>query len=136
VRELLDAIGARTAAPASGSVAALTAALAAALAEMAARYAGDDGSVEQARELKVRLTALADEDAVVYAEFMAERNEHTQAEIVRVPREVAAAADEVAVIAGRVQAQLRTNVAADAEAAGTLARAASRVAKRLAEINV
>jgi len=135
VRELLAAIGARTPAPASGSVAALTGALAAALTEMAARYAGDDVSVERARELEARLSALADEDAVVYAAFLAERNDDTRAAIVRVPEEIAAAADDVAGVADRVRAQLRTSVAADAEAAATLARAASGVAKRLAELN-
>jgi len=135
VRELLAAIGARTPAPASGSVAALTGALAAALTEMAARYAGDDVSVDRARELEARLSALADEDAVVYAAFLAERNDDTRAAIVRVPEEIAAAADDVAGVADRVRAQLRTSVAADAEAAATLARAASGVAKRLAELN-
>jgi len=136
VRELLDAIGARTPAPASGSVAALTGALAAALTEMAARYADDDASIERARELKARLGALADEDSVVYAAFMAERNEETRAEIIRVPEEIAAAATEVAELADRVGAQLQTSVAGDAEAAAALARAAAGVAKRLVELNV
>jgi formiminotetrahydrofolate cyclodeaminase len=135
VRELLDAIGARTPAPASGSAAALTGALAAALAEMAARYADDDASVGRATELKARLLALADEDAVVYSAFLAEPNAATQVEIIRVPEEVAAAAREVAEVAERVRAQLRTAVAGDAEAAVALAQAASGVAKRLAELN-
>ena len=78
---------------------------------------------------------LADEDAVAYTAFMADRNEATRAEIVRVPEEVATCADEVAEIAERVRAQLRSSVAGDAEAAVELARAAARVGRRLAEIN-
>ena len=78
---------------------------------------------------------LADEDAVAYTAFMADRNDATRAEIVRVPEEIAARADEVAEIAERVRAQLRSSVAGDAEAAVELARAAARVGRRLAELN-
>ena len=49
--------------------------------------------------------------------------------------EIAACADEVAELAERVRAQLRSSVVGDAEAAGELARAAARVARRLAELN-
>ena len=66
---------------------------------------------------------------------MASRDEETRARIVAVPEDIAARADEVAELAERVRAQLRSSVAADAEAAVELARSASRVARRLAALN-
>ena len=135
VGEFLAALGERTPTPASGAATALTGALAAGLTELAARFAGDDDAVVRAQALAARLVQLADEDAVVYTAFMADRNEATRAEIVRVPEEIAAHADEVAEIAERVRAQLRSSVAGDAEAAVELARAAARVGRRLAELN-
>jgi len=135
VGEFLAALGERTPTPASGAATALTGALAAGLTELAARFAGDEDAVTRARVLAARLVQLADEDAVAYTAFMADRNEATRAEIVRVPEEVAACSDEVAEIAERVRAQLRSSVAGDAEAAVELARAAARVGRRLAELN-
>ena len=55
---------------------------------------------------------------------MADRNEETRARIVAVPEEIAACADEIAMLAEHVRAQLSTSVVGDAEAAGELARAA------------
>ena len=135
VGKFLAALGERTPTPASGAATALTGALAAGLTELAARFAGDEDAVTRARVLAARLVQLADEDAVAYTAFMADRNEATRAEIVRVPEEVAACSDEVAEIAERVRAQLRSSVAGDAEAAVELARAAARVGRRLAELN-
>ena len=135
VGEFLAALGERTPTPASGAATALTGAIAAGLTELAARFAGDEDAVTRARVLATRLVQLADEDAVAYTAFMADRNEATRAEIVRVPEEVAACSDEVAEIAERVRAQLRSSVAGDAEAAVELARAAARVGRRLAELN-
>jgi formiminotetrahydrofolate cyclodeaminase len=135
VGEFLAALGEKTPTPASGAATALAAALAAGLAELAARFAGDDDAVMRAKALGTRLVQLADEDAVAYTAFMAERNDATRAEIVRVPEEIASHADEVAEIAEGVRAQLRSAVAGDAEAAVELARAAARVGRRLAAIN-
>ena len=135
VGEFLAALGERTPTPASGAATALTGAIAAGLTELAARFAGDEDAVTRARVLAARLVQLADEDAIAYTAFMADRNEATRAEIVRVPEEVAACSDEVAEIAERVGAQLRSSVAGDAEAAVELARAAARVGRRLAELN-
>jgi formiminotetrahydrofolate cyclodeaminase len=84
----------------------------------------------------MRLLELADEDVAAYTAFMAERNDETRARIVAVPQEIAARADEVAQLAEAVLGQLRSSVAGDAEAAVELARAAARVARRLAELNV
>ena len=135
VAELLEAVGARTPAPASGAAAALTGALAAALVELAARFAGDGGAVERAQRLGARLAELADEDAEAYQAFLAERSDANRARIVRVPEEIAACADEAAALGDEVRGHLRSAVAGDAEAGAALARAAAQVARRLAELN-
>lgn len=131
VDELLEALGERTPAPASGAATALTAAFAAALGELAARYAGDGASVARARELRDELVRLGDEDAAAYAAFMADRSKR-QATI-DVPEEIAARADEVAELAGGLD--LRSAVRGDADAAVALARAAAAVARSLAALN-
>ncbi len=135
VGDFLAALGERTPTPASGTATALTGALAAALTELAGRFAEDDDAVRKAQAAVTRLVQLADEDAVAYTAFMAERNDETRARIVAVPEEIAARADEVAALAQRVRAQLTSSVAGDAEAAIELAQAASRVARRLADMN-
>jgi formiminotetrahydrofolate cyclodeaminase len=135
VGEFLAALGERTPAPASGAATALTAALAGALLELAGRFAGDHHAVVRAKTLWSRLSELADEDSAAYAAFMADRNDETRARIVAVPEEIAACADEIAVLADRVRDQLTSSVVGDAEAAGELARAASRIARRLAQLN-
>jgi formiminotetrahydrofolate cyclodeaminase len=135
VDELLAAIGERTPAPASGAATAVTGALAAALAELAARYAGDEADAERARALVAELLQLADEDADAYAAFMADRNDTTRAEIVRVPEEIAARADEVVELALRSRGRVSSSVAGDAEAGAELGRAAASVARGLAQLN-
>lgn len=114
----------------------MTAALAAALVELAARFAGDEHTVVRAKSLWSRLSELADEDSAAYTEFMHDRSEENRARIVAVPEEIATCADEVAELADHVRGQLSSSVVGDAEAAAELARAASRVATRLAELNV
>jgi methenyltetrahydrofolate cyclohydrolase len=135
VGEFLAALGERTPTPASGAATALTGALAAALVELAARFAGDEEVVTRAKAATMRLVQLADEDAAAYTAFMADRNDETRARIIAVPEEIAAQADGVEELAERVRPQLRSSVAGDAEAAVELARAAARVARRLAELN-
>ena len=135
IGEFLVALGERTPAPASGAAAALTGAFAASLVELAARFAEDEAAVARAKVLSTRLTQLADEDAAAYAEFMETRSEEARRRTIDVPEEIAANADEVERLAGQVGAQLTSSVAGDAEAAGELARAAARVARRLAELN-
>ena len=135
IGEFLVALGERTPAPASGAAAALTGAFAASLVELAARFAEDEAAVTRAKVLSTRLTQLADEDAAAYAEFMETRGEEARRRTIDVPEEIAAKADEVERLAGQVGAQLTSSVAGDAEAAGELARAAARVARRLAELN-
>jgi formiminotetrahydrofolate cyclodeaminase len=135
VDELLAAVGERTPAPASGAATALTAALAAALAELAARYAGDETDAERAHTLAAELVRLGDDDAAAYAAFMANQNDETRAEIVRVPEEIARLADEVAELAERAAGRVSKSVAGDARASTELARAAASVARGLAELN-
>ena len=135
VDELLTQLGAKTPAPASGAATALTAALAAALAELAARYAGDEDDARRARELAAELVDLGDADATAYAAFMADRNDETRAEIVRVPEEIARLADEAVELALRAKDKLSPAVAGDARAAAELGRAAAGVARGLAELN-
>jgi formiminotetrahydrofolate cyclodeaminase len=91
--------------------------------------------VIRAKALWSRLSELADEDAAAYTAFMADRSEANRERIIAVPLEIADCADEAAELAERVRTQLRTAVVGDAEAARELARAASTVARRLAELN-
>ena len=135
VGEFLAALGERTPTPASGAATALTGALAGALTELAARFAGDDDAVTRAKALTMRLVQLADEDGAAYTAFMADRNDETRARIIEVPEEIAAQADAVAILAAHVRSLLTTSVAGDAEAAVELAKAAARVARRLAQLN-
>ena len=135
VGEFLAALGEQTPTPASGAATALTAALAAALVELAGRFAGDEEAVVHAKALWSRLAELADEDAAAYTAFMADRSEANRERIIAVPLEIAECADQAAELAERVRTQLRTSVVGDAEAARELAVAASRVARRLAELN-
>ena len=135
VGELLAALGERTPTPASGAATALTGAFAGALTELAARFVGDEDAIVQAKAAVTRLAELADEDAVAYTAFMADRTEETRARIIEVPEEIAARADEVAELAEGLRSRLTSSVAGDAEAAVELARAAARVARRLAELN-
>ena len=135
VADLLAAIGERTPAPASGAATALTAALAAALAELSARYAGNEDDAERAHALAAELVRLGDADAAAYSAFLADRNEETRAEIVRVPEEIARLADEAVAVAERTNDQLSPSVAGDARASAELGRAAAGVARGLAELN-
>jgi formiminotetrahydrofolate cyclodeaminase len=135
VNDLLNAIGERTPAPASGAATALTAALAAALAELSARFAGNEADAERAHTLAAELVRLGDDDAAAYAAFMADRNEETRAEIVRIPEEIARGADEVVELAERAVEKLSRAVSGDARASIELARAAAGVARGLAELN-
>jgi methenyltetrahydrofolate cyclohydrolase len=132
----LDAVGARTPAPASGAGAALTGAIAAALAELAARFSDDPEATETARELGARLTALADADGEAFIAFMATRSDEDRARTIDVPLSIAEAAAAVAVLAAGLVERGNPNVAGDAESAVALATAAAGVCARLVEINL
>jgi formiminotetrahydrofolate cyclodeaminase len=136
VRSYLDALGARTPAPASGSGAALTGAIAAALAELAARFSDDGETAERLVELRARLSALADEDAEAYTAFMQTRSDADRSRTIDVPLAMAEAASEVAILARNLAAHGNPRVAGDAEAGAELAAAVTRVGARLVEINL
>jgi formiminotetrahydrofolate cyclodeaminase len=133
--ELLDRIGERTPAPASGSVAAFACALAAALVELVARFSEDDAALARALELRARLLVLADDDAAAYADFMRTRSDDDRARTIAVPLAVAEAATETAEIAERLAEHGRPSTAGDALVAAELARAAARSATLLVELN-
>ena len=135
VEELVDALGERTAAPASGAAAALTGAMAAGLTELAARFAADEEAVLRARHLRSRLLALADEDTEAYARFIATGSDVDRQRTIDLPRAIAEAARAVEVVALRMSEQLQSAVAGDAIAAGDLARASASVAESLATFN-
>jgi formiminotetrahydrofolate cyclodeaminase len=133
--ELLDAVGAATPAPASGTAAAYAAALGAALAELAAGVSRDDDAVAEARGLRTQLVELADEDAEAYTAFMRERSDETKARIVEVPQEISAAAAQVAKLGERLVRDGKASVAGDAQAAVELANGARRAADNLVALN-
>jgi formiminotetrahydrofolate cyclodeaminase len=136
LEELLELLAAATPAPASGTAAALTGALAGGLAELAAGVSGDDGAVAEARSLRNRLGALADDDAEAYTAFLANRSEEARARIAEVPRAIAARAAEVAALGRRLAAEGKPSVVGDALAAVDLAEGAARAAARLVQLNV
>jgi formiminotetrahydrofolate cyclodeaminase len=96
---------------------------------------GDEEAVTKAKAAAGRLVQLADDDCEAYAAFMADRNDETRARIIAVPEEIAARSDEIAELAESLRARLSSSVGGDAEASVELARAAARVARRLAELN-
>ncbi|HEY7592633.1 MAG TPA: cyclodeaminase/cyclohydrolase family protein [Actinophytocola sp.] len=140
-----ERVAARTPAPGGGAVAAVTAASAAALVAMAARFA--DAPAGPAEALRARLEPLADADAAAYTEVLAAyrlpKDDPTRpsrvaaalAVATEVPREVAAAAREVALLADDLVERGNKNLVGDARVAALLARAAADAATALVEIN-
>ncbi len=132
----LDALGARTPAPASGSGAAIAGAIAAALAELAARFSDEREAAGSLVELRSRLVDLADEDAEAYSAFMHTRSDEDRDRTIDVPLAIAEAASEVASIARTIAERGNPRVAGDAIAGAELAAAVVRVGAELVEINV
>jgi formiminotetrahydrofolate cyclodeaminase len=140
VKELLDAVPARTPAPGGGAVAAIVLSLAAGLTAMAARFAADQWErraevVGRAEELRARAEPLADADAAAYGAFMADRSAEKLERIVAIPFELAEIAGEVAELAALVAREGNSNVSGDAAAGADLAAAVASIAARLVEIN-
>jgi methenyltetrahydrofolate cyclohydrolase len=136
VASYLDALGARTPAPASGSGAALAGAMGAALAELAARFSDEREATSRLQELRSRLVELADEDADAYAAFLRTRSEADCSRTIDVPLAIAETAAEVAALARILVEGGNPRVAGDAEAGAVLAAAAARIGARLVEINL
>lgn len=140
VRELLDAVPARTPAPGGGSVAAIAAALAAGLTTMAARFAPEEWPhrgelVERAEELRALIEPLADEDAAAYGAFLHERNDATLDRIVAIPAELVEYAAELSVLAALVAVDGNPSVHGDAAVGADLAAAVARIGARLVAVN-
>ena len=136
VNDYLDALGARTPAPASGSGAAVSGAIGAALAELAARFSDEREAADQLVELRTRLVELAEEDADAYTTFMRTKSDADRDRTIDVPLAIAEAAREVRFLAQALAEGGNPRVAGDAEAGAELAAAVARVGARLVEINL
>jgi formiminotetrahydrofolate cyclodeaminase len=132
----LDALGARTPAPASGSGAAMAGAIGAALAELAARFSDEREAAEHLVELRTRLVELADTDAEAYTAFMRTKSAEDRDRTIEIPLAIAETASEVASLARVLVESGNPRVAGDAEAGFELAATAARVGARLVEINL
>lgn len=136
VQSYLDALGARTPAPASGSGAAVAGAIATALAELAARFSDEREIASRLVDLRTRLLELGDEDAAAYIDFMRTRSDADRDRTIDVPLAIAENASEVAGLARTLVESGNPRVAGDAEAGYILAGAAAAVGARLVEINL
>jgi formiminotetrahydrofolate cyclodeaminase len=147
VRELLDAVAARTPAPGGGGVCALAAGLAAGLAGMAARF-GDGEAGERADALRAEAAPLADADAAAYEAFLAatrlprddpgraEAIAATRRETIAVPAQIVEIAGAVAELAAGLARSGNRNLHGDATAAVHMAAAAATAAAELLAANV
>jgi formiminotetrahydrofolate cyclodeaminase len=140
LKEFLDAVPARTAAPGGGAVAAVAGSLAAGLVAMAARFAPDTWErraavVGRAEELRALLEPLADADAAAYTAFLDARSPETEERIVSIPFEIAELSAEVGELARLVAEEGNPRVSGDAAAAVDLAAAATSIAARMVAIN-
>ena len=130
IADYLDALGARTPAPASGSGAAVAGAIAASLAELAARFSDEREAAGRLVELRTRLVELADEDAEAYTAFMTTKSDADRDRTIDVPLAIAEAAAEVASLARAIAEGGNPRVAGDAIAGAELAAAVARVGAR------
>ena len=149
----LDELEAPAPSPCGGSAAAVAAAMGAALVTMVARastaWVDAAGVATQARALRARLIALADEDAEAFGAVLATMREHAGSPEQRdfalgtallraaeVPLRIAEAAADVAELAALTAAEGSPHLRADATAAAALAEASTRAAAHLVEINL
>jgi methenyltetrahydrofolate cyclohydrolase len=145
-RELAERISSEEAVPGSGWVAGVSAALAAALvAKSAARSEGwsdAEGARVQATDLRDRLLALAQQDALAYERALTslERRDsglaRALARAAEVPLAIGEAATDAAMLAAEAAERADGAAKADAAAAACLAAGAAQAATRLVEINL
>jgi len=155
LERFLERLASTEPAPGGGASAAIATAMAAALVEMAAGvstdHVGDAAAVgAEAGEIRRRALTLADEDAAAYGRVLAgyrlhrdrdpEARRHEIREALEgataVPLEIARLAADAAGLGERLVAAGNPNLEGDAAAAVALARAATRAAARLVELNV
>jgi methenyltetrahydrofolate cyclohydrolase len=145
--DLLDAVAEPTPAPGGGSSIGIACALAAAPVEMAAGISDAVADAVRARALRARALELAELELSSYAPVLEARrlpadDPARRARIAAaleqasaVPREIAAVAAEVVVLAQRVGAGVSPAVRGDAETGRLLAEAAGTAAAMLVETN-
>jgi len=149
VRELLDAVGARTPAPGGGAAAALSGSLAAGLVEMAARFtAGREDVAAEAGALRGRLLELGERELSAYEPVLEaialdagdpDRDARLRAALSDAadsPLEIARAAAVVASLGAELALTGNTNLTGDAITGAVLAEAVCCAAARLTEINL
>jgi len=152
--DFLDSVASGEPTPGGGAVAAVAVALAAGLSGMAARlsvgYLADaEELAERAERLRKRVAPLAQEDATAYVRFLAASRSpdngdpESRRERVRtalsgaadVPLAIAEIGAEVAELAALLAREGNPNLRGDAIAAALLAKAGTRAAAELVEIN-
>ncbi|GAA1798683.1 cyclodeaminase/cyclohydrolase family protein [Planosporangium flavigriseum] len=149
VRQFLDALAARTSAPAAGAGAALTVGAAAALVAMAARFTESplSGLAERADRLREEVLLLADADGEAYVAALAalrlprqqpERQQRITTAMqaaTEVPLAIARAGSEIATMAAKLASEGNPNLVGDAQAAALLAEGAVNAAVRIVQLN-
>jgi formiminotetrahydrofolate cyclodeaminase len=144
--ELAEAISSGEVVPGSGWVAAVSAALAAALVAKAAKrsegWSESAGARAQAIELRDRLLALAEQDALAYETALTslERRDaglaRSLAKAAEVPLTIGETAADTALLAAEAAERADGSARADAAAAACLAAGAAQAARRLVEVNL
>jgi formiminotetrahydrofolate cyclodeaminase len=141
---LLDALASEEPAPGGGSAAALVGAMAAAVCAKVARLSDDGGSVAQAAALCRKLTALAEEDARLFASALSELDRRDDdfklgralEQAADAPLRIAEACADVAALASALAERGASQLQPDARAAAALAAGATRAAAVLVEVNL
>ena len=149
VRELLDAVGARTPAPGGGTAAALSGSLAAGLVEMTARFtAGREDLAGEAGALRGQLLGLGERELTAFEPVLEavaldagdpDREARLRAALSDAadsPLEIARAAAVVASLGVELALSGNPNLTGDAITGVALAEAACCAAARLTEINL
>ena len=144
IDDLLDALASEQPAPGGGSAAAPVGAIAAAVCAKVAAFAGDGGAVAQAAALCRRLTQLAEEDARVFANALAELDRRDDDfklgraldEAAEAPLRIADACVDVASLASSLASSGTPELQPDARAAAALAAGAARASAVLVEANL
>jgi formiminotetrahydrofolate cyclodeaminase len=116
----------------------MTAASAAALVSMAARFSSADDVATAGDALRARLVQLADDDAAAYTAVLAARGDARREALrvaTEVPRAIASAAAEVAVLAHGLVETGNPRLLGDARVAELIAEAAAKAAGVLVDIN-
>jgi methenyltetrahydrofolate cyclohydrolase len=146
VSAFLDAVAARTPAPAAGAVAAVTIGAAASLVAMAARFT-DDEIAEVADRLRGDVLPLAEADGEAYGAVLdayrlpraepGRQEQITQAmeHATDIPLRIARTGAEVAELAARLAREGNPRLVGDATAAALMAEGATKAAANLVEVN-